>query len=86
MRVKTRVPILERAYDKASKFGPGRIGSLAELEASTLLEAIRYGREKAEPERKLRRDAIWKHFGWDTPEAEAKWQRIREGIINGNSL
>jgi hypothetical protein len=81
--LKKRLQILDRAYDKASKFAPGGGGKMAEMEASTLMHAIRWSQSLAEPARLARRNAIWKHYGWDTPEAEAKWQQIREGIING---
>lgn len=73
--------ILDRAYDKAVKGT-----KLAELEEHVLRNAIRYSSNKAKQAAKPRRDSIWKHFGWDTPEGQAKWEEIRKGIIYGKSV
>lgn len=76
-----RILILERAYDKAVK---GE--RLAELEERVLRSAIRYGAEKARLASSSRRDAVWKHFGWDTVEGQAKWEAIRKEIMYGKSV
>lgn len=80
-RLKQRLLILDRAYDKAVKGQP-----LAELEGKILQNAIQYSAQKEKVARKTRRDSVWKHFGWDTPEGKAKWQKISEEIRHGKSV
>ena len=76
-----RIRILERAYDKAVSGT-----KLAELEESVLRSAIQRSAEKARLEAKPRRDSIWKHFGWDTPEGQTKWEQIKKDILHGKSV
>ena len=81
MGLSGRARILERAYDKAVKSI-----KLAEMEERILLRAIQCSTEKAKREAKPRRDSIWKHFGWDTPEGQEKWEQIRKEILYGKSV
>lgn len=78
---KQRLAILERAYDKAV-----RGEKQAEMESRVLRSALLYSAAKAKHESKSRRDRIWAHFGWDTPEGQAKWEAIRKEIMYGKSV
>ena len=76
-----RLAILDRAYDKSVK---GQV--LAELESSVLIDAIRYSAKKAKLANKPYRDMVWHRFGWDTPEGEARWNKIKQEIIYGKPI
>jgi hypothetical protein len=59
---------------------------LAELEGTILRDAIRYSAKKAKIANKPYRDMVWHRFGWDTPEGEARWDKIKQEIIHGKPL
>lgn len=78
--MKQRIQILERAYDKAAGLVPK---PLTEIEARTLYKALALSRKLAQPQREEYRNQIRQHFGWDTPEAEEKFQQLLTDIREG---
>ena len=67
--------ILDRAFDKAVKGV-----KLAELEEKVLRECCAYSAKLAHKAKEPLRKQIWAHFGWDTPESEAKFRAMLDKI------
>lgn len=78
---KQRLAILDRAYDKAAKVLPGGTVVLADLERSVLAACLEWSRLLAYERRQDYRRSVWRHFGWDTPKGQAKYNATIKEIV-----
>lgn len=81
LKLKQRLQIFDRAYDKAAKGI-----KLAEVEQIVLQDAISYSRELAQAARRHYRDQVWHEFGWDTEEAKTAYNKMIKEKCYGQSI
>lgn len=82
---KQRIVIMERAYDKAAKLVPEGKLDLAPLEREVLSRVLQDSRTSSILNRRSYKEGVWKHFGWDTPEAKERYQQMIKEVIYGHS-
>ena len=83
LRKKQKIAILERAYDKAARLVSGGVLKLAPLEQEVLADCLSYSNRLSHEKRRSYRNNVWEHFGWNTTEAQAKYEQTLKNITEG---